>query len=90
MFAMFKDVELPDNERSLKLLERINTLWEENSWLAGKQHTTKRRRVSFELQQKLVEIAENSPETLEELLDSEICLDPLIEWVKDQEMAVDF
>ena len=66
MLAMFKDVELPiHNERALELLERINTLWNENSWLAGKKHYTQHRRVSYEIQQKIVEVAENSPEILE-------------------------
>lgn len=89
MLAMFKDVELPkNNERALGLLKRINTLWSENSWLSGEKHSTQRRRVSADIQQKLIEVAENSPEILEELLDSEICLDPLIQWVQDQENAV--
>ena len=90
MFAMFKDVELPiNNKRALELLERVNTLWDENSWLTGKAHLTQHRRVSSAVLKKLVELSENSPNTLEELLDSEICLDQLIQWVQDQERAVD-
>lgn len=91
MLAMFKDVELPkNNERTLGLLKRINTLWSENSWLSGEKHYTRHRRVSVDIQEKLIEIAENSPDILEELLDSEICLDPLIQWVQDQENNVGY
>lgn len=90
MLAMFKNVELPhNNSRALELLERINTLWDENSWLAGKKHQTQHRRVSYDIQQKLVEVAVNSPDTLEELLDNEVRLDQLVEWVLDGEEAVD-
>ena len=87
MFAMFKDVELPTDERALELLERIDNLWDENSWLAGKKHLTRHRRVSFDIQQKLVNVAVNSPDALEDQLNHEICLDQLIQWVLDGEKA---
>lgn len=73
------------NERALELLTRINTLWDENSWLAGETHQTRHQRLSFEVQQMLVEFAVNSPDTLEELLNDEICLNRLIEIVCSSE-----
>lgn len=89
MLAMFKDVELPTDERALKLLERLNTLWDENSWLAGKNHLTRHRRVSYDTLKKIVEVATNSPDALEEMLDNEICLDQIIEWLLDSEKNAD-
>ena len=89
MLAMFKNVELPTDERALKLLERFNTLWEENSWLGGETLQTRHRNVSHDTLKKIVEVAVNSPDALEEKLDNEICLDQIISWILDGENNVD-
>ena len=81
MFAMFKNVELPDNERALELLERVNSLWEQNSWgSVGPKSITRHRRVSYTIKEKLIDIAVNFPNALEDQLNSEVSLDQLIYW----------
>ena len=91
MLAMFKDVELPhDNERALGLLTRINILWDENSWLAGKKHQTRHLSVSHEAQKKIIEVVLVNTDTVEELLNDEICIHQFIEWVLQNGEEVDF
>ena len=89
MLAMFKNVDLPTDERALGLLERVNTLWDENSWLAGKNHKVWHRRVSHDTIKKIVEVATHSPDALEEKLDNEVCLDEIISWILDREDNAD-
>lgn len=86
---MFDKIDLPQNERALGLLERINDLWEENSWLAGKTHQTRHQKLSCKTQSKLAEFAVNFPDELENLLNEETCLNQLVEHVMDGEEEVD-
>ena len=84
MLKMFRNEELPNDARSLNLLKRVNDLREENAWVTGVTQTVQHFRVPRKTKRKIIEIASNNPESLEELLDGEICFPQLIAWVNLQ------